>query len=389
MDAYSKLNEYVSEEKQEHSAATNISKEEHEMVSPQEQINQSSTETQCHGFHKQAKEGASTKGIILTLWIIVAVSALISLAAIVLSIHLAIQININISQLSTRLDATNSNITSVTTTVEMNISQLSTKLDATNDIIISAATSIERNMSIFVLDIDVVYWIALSVQPEVIRMHCGTGLWYRVAHLDMSDPSQQCPSAWREYNTSQFRACGRPVSTVATRPSQIFPISHQYSKVCGRVIGIQVASPDAFYHESGSVDINKGYMDGVSITHGSPRHHIWSFVGSYSEIIAYRSACPCANSRAAQPQSFVGSNYYCESGSPNQAWHGRVFPNDKLWDGEQCSHEGTCCTGTNTPPWFSVNLGSPTIDDIEVRIMGSESTTNEDTPIELLDIYVQ
>ena len=74
-------------------------------------------------------------------------------------------------------------------------------------------------------------------------------------------------------------------------------------------------------------------------------------------------------------------------------WHftlqGQVFLNDTLWDGEQCSHEGTCCTGTNTPPWFSVNLNSPTSDDIEVRIMGSESTANEDTPIELLEIYVQ
>ena len=85
----------------------------------------------------------------------------------------------------------------------------------------------------------------------------------------------------------------------------------------------------------------------------------------------------------------IGSNYYCESGNPTQEWVGQEFPNDKLWDGEQCSHEGTCCTGTNTPPWFSVNLGSPTSDDIEVRIMGSESTDNEDTPIELLEIYVQ
>jgi hypothetical protein len=39
--------------------------------------------------------------------------------------------------------------------------------------------------------------------------------------------------------------------------------------------------------------------------------------------------------------------------------------------------------------WFSVNLSSPTSDDIEVRIMGSESTHNEDTPIELLEFYVQ
>ena len=75
---------------------------------------------------------------------------------------------------------------------------------------------------------------------------------------------------------------------------------------------------------------------------------------------------------------------YCESGNPTEDWVGQVFPNE-----EQCSHEGTCCTGTNTPPWFSVNLSSPTSDDIEVHIMGSESTANEDTPIELLEIYVQ
>ena len=29
-------------------------------------------------------------------------------------------------------------------------------------------------------------------------LQCGDGLWYRVAYLNMSDPSQQCPSAWRE-----------------------------------------------------------------------------------------------------------------------------------------------------------------------------------------------
>ena len=219
---------------------------------------------------------------------------------------------------------------------------------------------------------------------------CGEGIWYCVAYLNMTDPSQQCPSAWREYNTNQFRACGRPISSVASRPSQIFPISRQYSKVCGRVIGIQVASPDAFREGSGS-GINENYMDGVSITRGSSRHHVWSYVGSVSENpINPTIACPCDSSSGAQPQAFVGSSYYCESGNPTQEWElGQKFPNDKLWDGEQCSHEGTCCTGTNTPPWFSVNLSSPTSDDIEVRIMGSEDTDNEDTPIELLEIYVQ
>ena len=225
-----------------------------------------------------------------------------------------------------------------------------------------------------------------SLRVEV--TDCGTKEWHRVAYLNMSDPSQLCPSAWRKYNIGQFRVCGRPVSSGASRPSQIYPVGRQYSKVCGRVIGIQVASPDAFYSGRG---INEVYMDGVSITHGSSRKHIWSYVGSLSETATWGSACPCDKSAARPPPSFVGTNYYCESGNPTAYWQGRVFPNDKLWDGQQCSHEGTCCTGDNTPPWFSVNLRCPkvTSDDIEVRIMGASSTYNEDTPIELLEIYVQ
>ena len=220
-----------------------------------------------------------------------------------------------------------------------------------------------------------------SVVPQ-----CGAGIWYRVAYLNMADSSQQCPSAWRQYSGNQYRACGRPVSTVGSSPATIYTTNRQYSKVCGRVIGIQSASPDGF-HPSNTID--GIYMDGVSVTYGSPRNHIWTFVSSYSETSTDSNACPCDYFLGTQPQSFVGSNYYCESGNPTRAWQGLIFPDDKLWDGEQCSHEGTCCTGTNTPPWFSVSLSSPTSDNIEVRIMGTESTTNEDTPIELLEIYVQ
>ena len=217
---------------------------------------------------------------------------------------------------------------------------------------------------------------------------CGEGIWYRVAYLNMTDPqSQRCPSVWREYNSNGFRACGRPVSTVASQPGKLYTTHRQYSKVCGRIIAIQVASPDGFH--SINTGINEGYIDGVSVTYGSPRTHIWSFVGSYSEQATESNACPCDYIFGNPPQSFVGTNYYCESGNPTGNWQGQSFPNDKLWDGQQCSSEGTCCSGANTPPWFKVNLSSPTSDDIEIRIMGTESTTNEDTPIELLEIYVQ
>ena len=34
------------------------------------------------------------------------------------------------------------------------------------------------------------------------QSNCGPGLWYQVAHLNMSDPS-----VWREYNIDRIRAC--------------------------------------------------------------------------------------------------------------------------------------------------------------------------------------
>ena len=259
------------------SAATNISKEEHEMkktVSPQEihqqtQINQSSTDT--HGFQKQTQEGAfktTTKGIIFTLLIMLALSVIISLAVIVLSILSYVHVERNVSQLSTQLD--------------------------------------------------VVYRFALSVQPEAIRMHCGAGLWYPVAHLNMTDPSQQCPSAWREVTMDGIRVCARPNSTEGSCPGVLYHASYQYSKVCGRVIGYQFGSPDAFARGViNSFTIDEAYIEGVSITHGyNPRKHIWSYAAGSSEINRQDHCswinCPC-NGGYEPPSYYVGSNYYCES----------------------------------------------------------------------------
>ena len=233
----------------------------------------------------------------------------------------------------------------------------------------------------------------LSGRDIALVPECGDGLWYQIAYLNMTDPLQQCPPAWREYNTSGVRACGRPVSSGCS--TVIYPTKNPYSKVCGRVIGWQVGSPDGFFRY-GDADINDyyGYLDGVSFTYGLPhmRNHIWSYVGGVTEnsTDTIFSNCPCSVAAGAKSPSFVGENYYCESGNPDKAWYNsKEFygSGDPLWDGEQC--EGTCCSGTNSLPWFSVQLPNHTTDRIEVRICGDESTENEDTPVEQLEIYVQ
>ena len=224
--------------------------------------------------------------------------------------------------------------------------------------------------------------LLLQVSPP----QCGEGQWIRVAYLNMKNLSQTCPSAWRVNTTNGVRVCGRPSHSHDMCHGTFYSTGrHSYNKVCGRVIGYQVGHPDAF-HSSDS--INEAYVEGVSITHGSPRSHIWTYTADSSETSSH-TYCPCDSGSTRSPPSYVGNNYYCESGNPNSTVTDYyLYANDPLWDGRQCSSEGTCCSNHRSLPWFSVTLNSSTSDNIEVRIC-ADFNTSEDTPIELLEIYIQ
>ena len=62
---------------------------------------------------------------------------------------------------------------------------------------------------------------------------CGRGPWARVAYLNMSDPSQQCPPSWRLYSANGVRACGRLITTSTTGGcnSQNYFIQQNYQSV--------------------------------------------------------------------------------------------------------------------------------------------------------------
>ena len=236
--------------------------------------------------------------------------------------------------------------------------------------------------------------LTLAYSNNIIGMtisNCGPGQWYQVAHLNMSDPSQQCPSAWTEYNTSGVRACRRPDTTTGSCPATFYATSRQYNRVCGRAIGYQIGSPDAFGFAT-VPQIDTYYVHGVSITHGLPRNHIWTYAAGLSEgdYQLQHDNCPCT--KPGDPgnvyaPSFVADNYYCESGNPTDTyiWH-NLYREDPLWDGQQC--EGECCSNGKSPPWFSVELPNPSTDDIEVRLCSPEDNRDE-TSVQLLEVYVQ
>ena len=74
--------------------------------------------------------------------------------------------------------------------------------------------------------------------------------------------------------------------------SATYLINFQYNRVCGRVVGYQYGSPDGFL----TGNVNQRYVGGVSITHGSPRQHVWTFAAASSEngTVRPRENCPCS-----------------------------------------------------------------------------------------------
>ena len=222
----------------------------------------------------------------------------------------------------------------------------------------------------------------------------GTGGWRRVVYLDMTDPSTTCPSGWQLTGYSK-RTCGRASDGSNTCDSVTFPVSGgEYSRVCGRIKAYQLATTDAFqrYHHEAVNNIDGAYVDGISLTHSSPRQHIWTFAAGLSEgNPTWYNVCPCDASHTIRVPPFVGNDYFCESGV-NEPWgghrHWTLHPNDTLWDGENCLSSSTCCSLHN-PPYFVKQLSTPTTDDIEARICLDEPSSVENIAVELVELYVQ
>ena len=137
------------------------------------------------------------------------------------------------------------------------------------------------------------YWIrssngfSIQVYCDMTKT-CGgiTGGWMEVARINMSNSTNTCP-AGLQMLTSPKRLCGIN-SDGPGCSSAVFNVQGiEYSHVCGKIIGYQQRTPDAFhpYKRNQQLTIDDGYVDGVSLTHGrNPRKHIWTFAAALHEI---------------------------------------------------------------------------------------------------------
>uniref|UniRef100_A0A1X7TKV0 Fibrinogen C-terminal domain-containing protein n=1 Tax=Amphimedon queenslandica TaxID=400682 RepID=A0A1X7TKV0_AMPQE len=191
----------------------------------------------------------------------------------------------------------------------------------------------------------------------------SAGGWTRLAYLNMTDSTVNCPSGFRLYQSGGVRACGRPVTSSGSCVSVQIP-SHDisYSQVCGRVTGYQYSSPDA--------------VDNDLIPNS---YHIWTLMAANYEQFGVGHGlhvCPCATGSTQSVQSFVSDHYFCESGiSDIIQYHQQLYISDPLWDGQGCGfREAPCCNAPGIP-WFHRDYGSnTTTDNIELRVYGDEGT---------------
>ena len=158
---------------------------------------------------------------------------------------------------------------------------------------------------------------------------CGTGGWVRVAELDMTNSSHQCPSGLKELDRSNIRTCVRSSDSPGCSSIMLPVNAIRFSEVCGRITAYQIGSTDAFRNGR---SIEEVYVDGVSLTHGNPREHIWTFAAAANEA----NYCPCIRGNADTVPDFVGNDYFCETGNHNKVSRETFYAADPLWDGAGC-----------------------------------------------------
>ena len=219
------------------------------------------------------------------------------------------------------------------------------------------------------------YWVrtsngsAVHVYCDMTRS-CGgvTGGWVRVANIQ-PHMTNECPEDLDYHIEKSEHTCRRDSPLAGCSGVQFYTHLLNYSTVCGRIQGLIFGAINGFVRTS-NTDIDGNYVDGVSLTHGTPREHIWTFAATSTE----QSTCSCNNSI---PLS-VRNDYFCDTRLRGQN-------TVAVWEGTDCDG---CCS-FNNPPWFYKQLPQPTTDDIEMRVCRDEDRRSEDVFIQIAEVYIQ
>ena len=222
---------------------------------------------------------------------------------------------------------------------------------------------------------------------------CGGLGWKRVEYQDFRN--RPCYLIFSTFS-NESHLCGAPKNDEIDLHTNCFKVNisiddMEYNSVCGRIKAFQYGTPKGFNPEP---FLNDVYLTGISLTHGEPATHIWSFVAGQSQTGTPNAARTCPCDGGAPSPSFVGEDYFCEaaitrniSSDPGR-FDDTLFLRNPLWDGEGCIASSTCCSRKNHP-YFIKHLETSTTDNINLRICIQGYTINENILLEIVELYVK
>ena len=240
------------------------------------------------------------------------------------------------------------------------------------------------------------YWINTTSGTHQVycdmKLQCGghKGGWTRVAKFDTSQ-GDPCPSGWNLITAPDSNAKNvcQSEDTSECHPTIFDTYNISFYKICGQVRGYQKGRTNAFSSSVKSIDDH--YVDGVSITLGNPRKHVWTYAVGISDSRSSSPTphfCPCAATKGTDPPSFVSNYYYCESNNVEGTNETKYYTTNPLWDGLDCSESVNCCAHPDMP-WFSRYFTVAQETFIEARICLDEGFSNEIILVESMELYIQ
>ena len=206
------------------------------------------------------------------------------------------------------------------------------------------------------------------------KLKCGgvEGGWMQV---------DSCPGAWQKITKPKKLCLGLSSGGCVSVNFHVKGVS--YDNICGQAKAYQKGSPNAFSTKIQSID--GIYVEGLSITLGSPRKHVWTYAAGLSDDYDYKSDnCPCATIPGPSPQAFVGNDYYCESGDVGTLDVVSYYLSDPLCG---CGKGNGCCAQIGMP-WFYRKLQRKTAEDFEIHNCKGSPSSDEDIAVEKMELFV-
>ena len=247
------------------------------------------------------------------------------------------------------------------------------------------------------------YWVRDSRDNSTKKVYCypgghtscGEGVWMRIGYFDMGGKLAECPEPLERFAVNASWYCRRPGAGCTS--VYFSALGKNYTAVCGMVEGYQYGNMDSFQHSRASATAESLYAEGIIVVHGtSPRRHLWTYVVGLNAnplpdyYLANQCPCTAAGSTSTLP-TFLGNDYYCDSGNPSRnSYTLKLYP-DRLWDnsGPSCVSGSTCCDNPDQP-WFKKKLAQPANEDVEMRwCAGSAPDSNEATATTRVELYIR